>query len=119
MNRLFSLLLISLFTLVICARILSKPTLDEETLKNLEMESAKHPGYGESDVTFQKSLHHPQNSCVIVHDQDRAGLLIRPHKGPFHSTLRQETPPADVRGSVDSVRLQSRDRQGADFTTGS
>jgi hypothetical protein len=56
MNRLFSLLLISLFTLVICGRTLSRPTSDEETLKNLEMESAKHPGYGESDVTFQKSI---------------------------------------------------------------
>jgi hypothetical protein len=56
MNRLFSLLLISLFTLVICSRTLSRPTSDEETLKNLEMEAAKHPGYGESDVAFQKTI---------------------------------------------------------------
>jgi ketosteroid isomerase-like protein len=56
MNRLFSLLLISLFTLVICGPTLSRPTSDEETLKNLEMESAKHPGYGESDVAFQKTI---------------------------------------------------------------
>jgi ketosteroid isomerase-like protein len=56
MNRLFSLLLISLFTLVICSRTLSRPTSDEETLKNLEMEAAKHPGYSESDVTFQKTI---------------------------------------------------------------
>jgi ketosteroid isomerase-like protein len=56
MNRLFSLLLISLFSLVICSRTLSRPTSDEETLKNLEMESAKHPGYSESDITFQKTI---------------------------------------------------------------
>src|ERR1700719_4186391 len=56
MNRLFSLLLISLFTLVICGPTLSRPTSDEETLKNLEMESAKHPGYGESDIAFQKTI---------------------------------------------------------------
>jgi len=56
MNRLLSLLLVSLLALVVCTRILSRPTSDEETLKNLEMESAKHPGYSETDVTFQKSL---------------------------------------------------------------
>jgi Domain of unknown function (DUF4440) len=56
MNRLFTLLLVSLFTLVICSRTLSRPTSDEETLKNLEMESAKHAGFGESDVTFQKTI---------------------------------------------------------------
>ena len=44
MNRIFSLLLISLFTLLICTRTLSKPTSEEETLKNLEMEAAKHAG---------------------------------------------------------------------------
>src|SRR5207249_7621710 len=38
MNRLFSLLLISLFTLVICPRTSSMPTSDEETLKNLEID---------------------------------------------------------------------------------
>jgi len=56
MNRLFSLLLISLFTLLICTRTLSKPTTDEETLKNLEMEAAKHSGFGDSDVAFQKTI---------------------------------------------------------------
>ena len=44
MSRLFSLLIISLFTFVICTRTSSMPTSDEETLKNLEMEAGKHSG---------------------------------------------------------------------------
>src|ERR1700745_885944 len=60
MNRLFSLLLISLFTLVICTRTSSTPTSDEETLKNLEMEAAKHSGFSEADVAFQKSILGPR-----------------------------------------------------------
>ena len=60
MNRLFSLLLISLFTLVICTRTLSMPTSDEETLKNLEMEAAKHSGFSDADVAFQKSILGPR-----------------------------------------------------------
>src|SRR6059058_4546185 len=60
MNRLFSLLLISLFTLVICPRTSSMPTSDEETLKNLEMEAAKHSGFSDADVAFQKSILGPR-----------------------------------------------------------
>ena len=56
MNRLFSVLLISLFTLVICTRTSSKPPSDEETLKNLEMEAAKHLGFSDADAAFQKSI---------------------------------------------------------------
>ncbi|HXX72872.1 MAG TPA: nuclear transport factor 2 family protein, partial [Candidatus Acidoferrales bacterium] len=56
MNRLFSLLLISVFALAMWTRISSKPPSDDEgTLKNLEMEGAKHPGYSDTDIAFQKS----------------------------------------------------------------
>ena len=60
MNRLFSLLLISLFALMISTRTSSTPTSDEETLKNLEMDAAKHSGFGEADVAFQKSIQGPR-----------------------------------------------------------
>jgi Domain of unknown function (DUF4440) len=56
MKPLFSLLLISLFTLVICARTSSRPTSDEETLKNLELEAATHVGFSDADIAFQKSI---------------------------------------------------------------
>ena len=56
MNRLLSLLLVSLLTLAVCTRTFSRPTSDEETLKNLEMESSKHAGLGESDIAFQKTI---------------------------------------------------------------
>jgi hypothetical protein len=56
MNRRFSLLVISLTALVICTRTLSKPPADEETLKNLEMDAAKHAGFSDADVAFQKGI---------------------------------------------------------------
>ncbi len=56
MNRLFSLVFISVFALVMGMRTSSKPPSDEETLKNLEMEGAKHSGFSDADVAFQKGL---------------------------------------------------------------
>ena len=56
MNRLFSSVLISIFALVICVRTSSKPPSDEETLKNLEMEAAKHSGFSDADIAFQKGI---------------------------------------------------------------
>ena len=78
MNRLFSLLLISLFTLVICTRTSSMPTSDEETLKNLEMEAAKHSGFSDADVAFQKSIQGPHVISIDplghVYDQTPADI---------------------------------------------
>jgi len=56
MNRLFFSVLISVFTLVICVRTLSKPPSDEETIKNLEMEGAKHSGFSDADIAFWKGV---------------------------------------------------------------
>ena len=76
MNRLFSLLIISLFTFVICTRTSSMPTSDEETLKNLEMEAAKHSGFSDADVAFQKSILGPRVVSIDplghVYDQSQA-----------------------------------------------
>ena len=76
MNRLFSLLMISLFTLVICTRTSSMPTSDEETLKNLEMEAGKHSGFSDADVAFQKSIQGPHVISIDplghVYDQSPA-----------------------------------------------
>ena len=76
MTRLFSLLLISLFTLLICTRTSSMPTSDEETLKNLEMEAAKHSGFSDADVAFQKSILGPRVVSIDplghVYDQSQA-----------------------------------------------
>src|SRR5438034_11323311 len=76
MNSLFSFLLCSLFTLVICPRTSSMPTSDEETLKNLEMEAAKHSGFSDADVAFQKSILGPRVISIDplghVYDQSPA-----------------------------------------------
>ena len=76
MNRLFSLLIVSLFTFVICTRTSSMPTSDEETLKNLEMEAGKHSGFSDADVAFQKSIQGPHVISIDplghVYDQSPA-----------------------------------------------
>jgi hypothetical protein len=56
MNRLLSLMLVSVFMSVICIRSSSKPPSDDETLKNLEMEAARHAGFSDEDIAFQKGI---------------------------------------------------------------
>src|ERR1700730_17145421 len=57
MKRLISLLLLSVFTLVLCTtRTSSKPTADEETIKKWELEGAKHSGTSDADIAFAKSV---------------------------------------------------------------
>jgi ketosteroid isomerase-like protein len=50
-------LCLSLLTVVICpTRTLSQSTSDEETLKKLELEGAKHAGTSDADIAFGKSI---------------------------------------------------------------
>lgn len=60
MRRSFPLLLISLFTLIVCTQTSSMPASDQETLKNLEMESAKHSGFSDADIAFAKTILGPR-----------------------------------------------------------
>ena len=57
MKRLLSLLLLSLLTVVICTtRTSSQSPSDEETLKKLVIERAKHAGNSDADIAFGKSI---------------------------------------------------------------
>ena len=57
MKRVLSLLLVSLLTVVIgTTRTSSQSTSDEETLKKLELERAKHAGNSDADIAFGKSI---------------------------------------------------------------
>ena len=56
MKRLLSLLLLSLLAFVICATRTSSQSSDEETLKKLEIEGAKHAGTSDADIAFGKSV---------------------------------------------------------------
>ena len=57
MNRTISLLLLSLFALLLCTtRSSSKPTSDEEAIRKLELEGAKHSGTSDADIAFAKSI---------------------------------------------------------------
>jgi hypothetical protein len=64
MNRVLSMLLLSIVALVICARTLSHPQSDEDTIKNLEMEAAKHAAYSDADIAFQKSIMSSHNTFI-------------------------------------------------------
>jgi ketosteroid isomerase-like protein len=104
MNRLLSLLLVSLLTLVVCTRTFSRPTSDEETLKNLEMESAKHPGYGESDVTFQKSLQ--GNHFVFV---DPLGHVYDQTPAEYEKMavgIRTQNPDVKVKNEINDIKVR-------------
>jgi hypothetical protein len=78
MNRFILLGLAGLFTLALCVRTFSSPSSDEETLKKLEMETAKHAGFGEADVAFQKSVFGPRVISIDplghVYDQGPADV---------------------------------------------
>jgi ketosteroid isomerase-like protein len=57
MNRLISALFLTLLMLMICTtRTSSQSTSDEETLKKLEIEGAKHAGTSDADIAFGKSI---------------------------------------------------------------
>jgi ketosteroid isomerase-like protein len=56
MNRRISLLLLATLTVAICTtRTWSQQASDEETLKKLEVEGAKHAGMSDADIAFGKS----------------------------------------------------------------
>ena|ERR1700733_6113441 len=57
MNRLLSLLCLSCLTVVMCpTRTFSQATSDEETLRKLELDGAKHLGTSDADIAFGKSI---------------------------------------------------------------
>lgn len=104
MNRLVSLLVISLFTLVICTRTSSMPASDEETLKNLEMEAAKHSGFGEADVAFQKSI---QGLRVIT--VDPLGHVYDQSPGDYERMIvgiRTANPDAKANTDIHDIKVR-------------
>jgi hypothetical protein len=104
MNRLLSLFLVSLLTVVICSRTLSRPTSDEETLKNLEMEVAKHPGYSESDITFQKSI--LGDHFIFI---DPLGHVYDQTPAEFEKMavgIRTQNPDAKVKNEINDIKVR-------------
>jgi hypothetical protein len=78
MNRLLCLLLASVFIFLVGTRTWSKPRSDEETLKNLELETAKHVGFSDADIAFQKEVFGPHVMSIDplghVYDQTAADV---------------------------------------------
>jgi len=104
MNRLLSLLLVSLLTLVVCTRTFSRPTSDEETLKNLEMESAKHPGYSDSDIAFQKTI--SGDHFIFL---DPLGHVYDQTSADFEKMavgIRTQNPDAKVKNEIKDIKVR-------------
>ena len=104
MTRLISLFLISLFTLAICTRTSSMPTSDEEMLKNLELEAAKHSGFSDADVAFQKSILGPRVISV-----DPLGHLYDQSAADYEKMvmgLRTANPDAKANTDVHDVKVR-------------
>jgi hypothetical protein len=103
MNRLFSLVLITVFALVICVRSLSKPPSDEETLKNLEMEAAKHAGFSDPDIAFQKSIFGSRVTSIgyLGHISDQTPAAFE----KFIVRIRTANPAAKVSVDISDIRV--------------
>jgi len=56
MNRLLSWLCLPLLLVMICPTQTSSQSSDEETLKKLEIEGAKHAGTSDADIAFGKKV---------------------------------------------------------------
>jgi ketosteroid isomerase-like protein len=104
MNRLLSVLLVSLLTLVVCTRTLSRPTSDEETVKNLEIEWAKHSGLGESDIAFQKTI--MGDHLVFI---DPIGHIYDQTPADFEKItveMRTKNPDAKVTNEINDIKVR-------------
>jgi ketosteroid isomerase-like protein len=55
-KRIFFLILSLLILAISTTRVWSQSTSDEETLKKLEVDGAKHGGTSDADITFEKSI---------------------------------------------------------------
>ena len=105
MNRLLSLLCLSLLMVVICpTRTSSQSTSDEETLKNLEIEGAKHAGMSDADIAFGKkvSSEHVVTVDPLGHVSDQTPADVE----KMSVGMRKADP--DVKASVDIQDIKAR-----------
>jgi|ERR1700746_1842845 len=105
MNRLLSLLLLSLLTVVICTtRTSSQSTSDEETLKKLEMERVKHAGNSDADIAFGKSI--IAERLVTV---DALGHVTDQTPGEFEKTslgMRKADPDVKLSAEMQDIKVR-------------
>jgi hypothetical protein len=104
MNRVLSAVLFTTVVLVLCARTMSHPQSDDAAVKDLEMESAKHPGYSDADIAFQKSLMSDRVTFV-----DPLGHIYEQSPAEFEKVMK-ETRAAnpDAKNSVELGEVKVR-----------
>jgi ketosteroid isomerase-like protein len=105
MKRLLSLLLLSLLTVVICTtRTSSQSTSDEETLKKLEIEGAKHAGMSDADIAFGKSIdaEHVVSVDPLGHVSDQTpGDIEKMSLG-----IRKADPDVKASGEIQDIKVR-------------
>jgi ketosteroid isomerase-like protein len=107
MKRLLSLFLLSILTVVICTtRTSSQSTSDEETIKKLEIERAKHVGMSDADIAFGKSIdaEHVVTVDALGHVSDQTpGDIEKMSLG-----IRKADPDVKVKVSVEPQDIKVR-----------
>lgn len=114
MKRLISLLILSTFTVVICAnRTWSQQTSDEETLKKLEMEGAKHSGMSDADIAFGKSTSAAHTVTVdpLGHVSDQTPADVE------KMTIGMRKADPDVKASIEIQDIKVRISGGTAIVT--
>jgi len=105
MNRLISLFLVSTLTVVICTtRTWSQQTSDEETLKKLEMEGAKHAGMSDADMAYMKA-----NSAAHIVTVDPLGhVSVQTPADVEKMTIGMRKADPDVKATIEIQDIKVR-----------
>jgi ketosteroid isomerase-like protein len=104
MNRILSAVLFTAVVLVLCARTMSHPQSDDATVKNLEMESAKHSSYSDADIAFQKSIMSEHITYV-----DPLGHIYEQSPADFEKVMKEvRAANPDAKISVDLAEVKVR-----------
>jgi len=86
-----------------CVQTPSKPPSDEETLKNLEIEAAKHSGFSDADIAFQKGI-----AGTRVFFTDPVGHLYDQTPADFEKMMvgtRTSNPDAKVSEEIQDIKV--------------
>jgi len=105
MNRLITLLLLSTLTVVMyTTRSWPQQTSDEETLKKLELEGAKHAGMSDADIAFLKST----NAAHVITVDPLGHVVDQTPADVEKMSLGMRKADPDVKASVEIQDIRVR-----------
>lgn len=104
MNRFISLMSLSMLTVVCATRTWSQQRSDEETLKKLELEGAKHAGTSDADIAYKKS-----NSAAHVIELDPLGHVMDQTPADVEKMgvrMREDDPDAKASVEISDIKVR-------------